>query len=449
MRSERGVKQGCPLSPTLFGLLLDGLHWQLKAGAPNAGPALACGRRVRDLGYADDFCLLATTAADLQRLLDIAYDFLTRIGMAVSATKTRVLVFSGGLAEPALGFVWLCGGVPLERVAEYSYLGMKFSALHGLGAGLAPLQGRLHASWAKLQGQFGELHDGRSVWLMRALFLAAVPPAGSYGCEVWGVRFQGQRQALAKTHVQLLRRLLRLPKSVSAALVLRELGVASPQALWLRGVLRFLDALARAPADSLWRAVALSDWDDAIVRNVKNWAWYLYSTLRDLDYPVHIDRRALPLVVAEDVMTLFDEREQACWADLDVCPQTCARDRATLCKYERWMALPPGVPSNAFLRLRLSPAQMFKVVRFRLGCSKLPIYTGRHARVRRAARFCRSCDQGALGDELHVLFQCPATAAARAPFAHLFPQGCTMLQLMGQDILSVARCYLAVIATLD
>lgn len=37
-----------------------------------------------------------------------------------------------------------------------------------------------------------------------------------------------------------------------------------------------------------------------------------YYTLRDLGYPMHVDRRALPPVVLEDVMTLFDAREQAC-----------------------------------------------------------------------------------------------------------------------------------------
>ena len=92
-RSACGVKQGCPLSPTLFGLLLDGLHWALMAGAPAAGPLLACGRRVPDLGYADDFCLLSSSPAGLQQLLHIAHGFLTSIGMELSLGKTRVVVF--------------------------------------------------------------------------------------------------------------------------------------------------------------------------------------------------------------------------------------------------------------------------------------------------------------------------------------------------------------------
>ncbi|KAK9836090.1 hypothetical protein WJX81_000576 [Elliptochloris bilobata] len=111
VRSTRGVKQGCPLSPTLFGLLLDGLHWALLAGAPGAGPQLACGRSVPDLGYADDFCLLATSPAHLQRLLDVAHGFLTSVGMELSVNKTCVMAFGVAAAAAAEGVAWSCGAI--------------------------------------------------------------------------------------------------------------------------------------------------------------------------------------------------------------------------------------------------------------------------------------------------------------------------------------------------
>jgi len=299
--SARGVKQGCPLSPTLFGLLLDSLHWELRARAPDAGPALACGRRVPDLGSADDFCLIATTPAGLQRLLDIAHAHLTALGMAVSAEKTRVMVFRTGPAEGAPAPAWTCGGAPLGQVAQYKYLGVVFSAQHGLAAGFPHLRGRLQASWARLQLQFAELGDGLSLALMRQLFMQAVPPAGSYACEVWGIRRlcgreKQDRDHLQRAHVKLWRRLLQLPDSVASAIVLRELQVLSPAHIWLRSTCRFWTALALRPVGCLWRAVALSDWDDAIARNVKNWAWSVYMHLTDLGYMLHVDRRRLALL---------------------------------------------------------------------------------------------------------------------------------------------------------
>ncbi|KAK9839212.1 hypothetical protein WJX81_001712 [Elliptochloris bilobata] len=139
VRSTRGVKQGCPLSPTLFGLLLDSLHWALLAGPRGAGSQLACGRSVPDLGYADDFCLLATSPSHLQRLLDVAHGSLTSVGMELSVNKTCVMAF-GVAAAAAEGVAWSCGGVQLERVEQYNYLGVTFSAAAGIAAAFPALR---------------------------------------------------------------------------------------------------------------------------------------------------------------------------------------------------------------------------------------------------------------------------------------------------------------------
>jgi hypothetical protein len=56
--SDTGVRQGCPLSPTLFGLILDGLARYLQHHCPDSGAALHTGERVPVQKYADDCSLL-------------------------------------------------------------------------------------------------------------------------------------------------------------------------------------------------------------------------------------------------------------------------------------------------------------------------------------------------------------------------------------------------------
>ena len=64
---NRGVKQGCPLSPILFNIVLEGLLKYLATS--NAGYTLA-GHSINSLAYADDICIIASNREDIQSLLD-------------------------------------------------------------------------------------------------------------------------------------------------------------------------------------------------------------------------------------------------------------------------------------------------------------------------------------------------------------------------------------------
>ena len=71
--STVGVKQGCPLSPTLFALLIDDLERVIREedgdGCPLAGVIIPI------LLYADDIVLLSSSASGLQRQLDTLQSF--------------------------------------------------------------------------------------------------------------------------------------------------------------------------------------------------------------------------------------------------------------------------------------------------------------------------------------------------------------------------------------
>ena len=90
-----GVRQGCPLSPMLFGLFFDGLHDHLHSCASASAIQLRSGKWVASLVYTDDVVLLSWSASGLQLLLDSMNLFCVGLGLVISTTKTEVVVFNG------------------------------------------------------------------------------------------------------------------------------------------------------------------------------------------------------------------------------------------------------------------------------------------------------------------------------------------------------------------
>ena len=114
-----GLRQGCPLSATLFGLFIDGLHHYLETAVPTAGTQILQ-MRLRELVYADDVCLLAFFPEQLQALIDALAAYCATLQMEISVPKTKVMVVS---AAPATVVAFTCNGNPVEQVATFKYLG--------------------------------------------------------------------------------------------------------------------------------------------------------------------------------------------------------------------------------------------------------------------------------------------------------------------------------------
>ena len=110
-----GVKQGCPLSPTLFGLYVDGMEKHLLETADIDAPTLM-GLMVPLLLCADDLILMSESASGLQKQLDALASFCEQRQLTVNLSKTKVVVFEARRSD-VCGFV--LSGAVVERVESY------------------------------------------------------------------------------------------------------------------------------------------------------------------------------------------------------------------------------------------------------------------------------------------------------------------------------------------
>ena len=130
IRPTCGVKQGDPMSPIIFNMVMDRLLRKL----PNDIGVRAGDSLVNAAAFADDMLLFASTPLGLQKLLDVATDFLGSCGLQVNASKCMTVSLRNVPHEKRTVVdretVFLCRNrvLPaLKRTDEWKYLGIPFT----------------------------------------------------------------------------------------------------------------------------------------------------------------------------------------------------------------------------------------------------------------------------------------------------------------------------------
>jgi hypothetical protein len=181
-KSDIGVKQGCPLSPTLFGLYIDKLEEWLNL---EEGDGAHLGEFVISLlFYADDLILIAKYAPELQEHSISLEHFCSTMGMQVNTSKMKVVVFSRKRKQKHNKHKFYFEGNTLDEVADYKYLGIDFNKnLSWEGC----RKKRTLGGW-KVFYAFQNRCREAELWVwktMQTLFGILVISVVLYGCEVW------------------------------------------------------------------------------------------------------------------------------------------------------------------------------------------------------------------------------------------------------------------------
>jgi hypothetical protein len=450
--STRGVKQGDPLSPLLFGLFIDRLEQWLSERVGDLGVQLGSDL-LRLLLYADDLTLLASSAHDLQKLLECLQEFCDQYQMHVNVAKCAVVVFGRKAPAPARDFPqggWTYDGQQVPRVQKFRYLGIEFHETQGVSACAKALRlAGLRAMWGMLS-RCSDM-EVASIEVQVQLFDALVSPVLGFCSEVWApTLLRGCREPvdlmendLQRVQALFMRRLGGgLRKSTSRHLMMREFGCRPLVRGWIQSAIGLWNRIQQLPEEHLLRAV-LSESPTLGGDVGVSWLSDFTAMLSAFD--------ALPesglfedgvpcLLPAQSVLRKFDSWFFGCWCDLPDDPRPAPSNVVSCCKYQQWFAVEGGPqfdPIRCLDRGRwcdspdyvrhtagMSREKVRALASFRLGAHDLDVETAKFqsrssASTDRATRLCRFCQQE-VGDEMHMVAKCEAYSAIRRSHAVLF-----------------------------
>ena len=226
---QRGVRQGCPLSPILFDVFINDI---LVEARPHAAHVPQLGTRLPGLGFADDLVLVAASLAKLKALVGSVEGWAIRWEMEFGVTKCGLMGIGHHQDDlrnlsPAISIA----GEPVPIVDDYMYLGIKFH--HSLDVSHM-IEDRVSKAWRAFHVMH-PLLTAKSVpvAVRRALYTGGLLPVILYGAELTGM--SSQRIApLQKVHSAALRVLAgagyRSRATASSALQ-QELGIHSVHAM--------------------------------------------------------------------------------------------------------------------------------------------------------------------------------------------------------------------------
>ena len=177
---KKGVRQGCLISPMLFNFYSEQVMRESADDLSSIGVCIS-GRNFNNLRFADDIVLMATSATELQMLLDKVETASNEVKLEINERKTKVMTTA---TSEQLSI--RCHGTVLEKVDRFKYLG---SIIHQTADTSQEIWARLGAARSALKSlstlwKDRALHKNIKVKLLKSL----VWPLALYGCEAWTLK---------------------------------------------------------------------------------------------------------------------------------------------------------------------------------------------------------------------------------------------------------------------
>ena len=405
LKTYKGVRQGCVLSPHLFNIFINdlpGIFDDSCRPVENGNKNLSC------LMFADDIVLLAESKEGLQTCLNKLEGYAKDWKMTVNKKKTKVMIIQNRGKMPAIDITY--EGQRLEVVDNYKYLGTIVSRTGSF---------KLNEVYLKNKGLKARYAITRNVGIdckvstMMRLFQRMIEPILLYNCEVaqacipntWDIdKFKEKMwedREVDKVTKGFIRQLLGVNKKTKIMGLRAETGkyplVINIYTQMIRYWTRLLSTNSTLLQD------AHMDNIERLKKGQSNWIQPVLFILRtcgitQIDISnICKEEKAFARRIRERLQDLYKERWNEEARKENKGKLTFYHELKKYFQFEEYLDNIPRGERRAITKLRLS-------------CHALPVETMRYqkttSRKLRAERKCTLCNKDEAGDEWHYLVSC-------------------------------------------
>ena len=396
-----GVRQGDPLSSTLFNIYINGLAEHLKQ--LDLGIEISNGLKICILLYADDIILLADSEAALQSLLLVLESWCSQWQLKVNNDKSNVIHFRN-LKKPQTKFKFIYDSQELLITNYYKYLGFYLHEFMDLNFNANQLSDSASRALGAINAKFKSLKN-ISFGAYSKVYHSSVASILDFESETWGYC---KAKSADKVQNRALRFILGVHKFCPLPAMSGDVGWLGCKERHFISMIRYWNRLIRMSINRLTKKIFLYDY------NIKHNNWS--SEIENILESVNLLNTFQTKIMCD--ISLFEskirENLHNIWCD----------EIHKMPKLRTYVLFKHEYKTEEYLKMYLPRSHRSLLAQLRSGILPLRIESGRFqnihdpntGKIRKSKpeeRVCTLCDLNLLEDEIHFVCICSKYCSLR------------------------------------
>ena len=394
---NRGVRQGCILSPLLFNIFMSDLPGVLDSVQNTTNDEITI---PRCLLWADDIVLMSEREEGLKDMLKIMGNYCNVNQLILNTDKTKCMIFNktGRLVRKRFHF----NNMELDTVRSFKYLGFLLTPSGEIKSGLKDLRDRAMKAFFKLKTTMGVAFN-QNVTTTLFLLDTLIKPILLYASDFWGCLKLPKDNPIENFHHMACKHILGVQKQTTNIGVLLELGRIPLKIYAVKAAIKNWERIKKTNINTL----LYSSYNMACINNL-TWITNIKNYLETngmLCFYINVYNNKPPFIHKKVFQKLYDSFHQNAFYDIN-------NEQAKLRTYG---LLKTTIGFEKYLEQITKPATRITVTKLRLSNHNLMIETGRYNKIPKELRLCPLCLK-TVETEIHFLVECPVYTNMREKF---------------------------------